>query len=240
MKWIKRFVLVLLTLLVIGGGWLTASGYQRYKEAIAEMPLADKIEEVKQREDYMPLDQISPDFVNAVVAVEDRRFYTRQGIDVISLGRALLTNLISGELKEGGSTIPQQLAKNLYFTHKPSLTRKIAEVFFLYDLEAAYSKDEILSFYVNVIYYGDGHYGIAQASRGYFNKGTFRADVGGSDLTGRIAAVTKPLSAQFRQRSGAASSAAGFGSDAGGRLDRRGAKSGCFGMVIQLFGYVIE
>lgn len=96
MKWIKRFVLVLLTLLVIGGGWLTASGYQRYKEAIAESPLADKIEEVKQREDYMPLDQISPDFVNAVVAVEDRRFYTRQGIDVISLGRALLTNLISG------------------------------------------------------------------------------------------------------------------------------------------------
>ena len=170
MKVIKRFVLVLLVLLLIGAGWLTASGYQRYKEAIAEVPLAEKIEAVKQREDYTPLDQISPDFVNAVVAVEDRRFYTRKGIDVISLGRALLTNLISGEVKEGGSTIPQQLAKNLYFTHKPSLTRKIAEVFFLYDLEAAYSKDEILAFYVNVIYYGDGHYGIAQASHGYFDK----------------------------------------------------------------------
>ena len=170
MKVIKHFVLVLLILLLIGAGWLTASGHQRYKEAIAEVPLTDKIEEVKQREDYTPLDQISPDFVNAVVAVEDRRFYTRKGIDVISLGRALLTNLISGEVKEGGSTIPQQLAKNLYFTHKPSLTRKIAEVFFLYDLEAAYSKDEILAFYVNVIYYGDGHYGIAQASRGYFDK----------------------------------------------------------------------
>ena len=69
MKVIKRFVLVLLVLLLIGAGWLTASGYQRYKEAIAEVPLAEKIEAVKQREDYTPLDQISPDFVNAVVAV---------------------------------------------------------------------------------------------------------------------------------------------------------------------------
>lgn len=170
MKWVKRLVLVLLLIIIIGAGWLTVLGYQRYKEAIDEVPLAEKIEEVKQREDYTPLDQISPDFVNAVVAVEDRRFYTRHGVDVISLGRALLTNLITGEVREGGSTIPQQLAKNLYFTHKPSLTRKIAEVFFLYELEANYSKDEILSFYVNVIYYGDGHYGIAQASRGYFDK----------------------------------------------------------------------
>ena len=168
MKWIKRFVLVLLTLLVIGGGWLTASGYQRYKEAIAEMPLADKIEEVKQREDYMPLDQISPDFVNAVVAVEDRRFYTRQGIDVISLGRALLTNLISGELKEGGSTIPQQLAKNLYFTQEKRLTRKAAEMFMAFHIEANYTKEEIFELYVNSIYFGSGCYDVASASQAYF------------------------------------------------------------------------
>lgn len=95
-------------------------------------------------------------------------------------------------------------------------------------------------FMVNVIYYGDRHYGVAQASRGYFNKEPSELTLAEATLLAGLAAVTKPLSAQFRQRSGAASSAAGFGSDAGGRLDRRGAKSGCFGMVIQLFGYVIE
>lgn len=170
MKWIKRLLLLNLILALMAGGVAGGMGYQRYQEAIEEVPLEQKIESVRQREDYTPYEQISADFIHAIVAVEDHRFFSRKGIDFISIGRALITNLFAGELKEGGSTITQQLAKNLYFDNRPSLTRKIAEIFFLYDLERNYTKEEILSYYVNVIYFGDGYYGVTAASRGYFNK----------------------------------------------------------------------
>ncbi len=155
---------------VIALSVLVGMGYQKYREAIEEVPLQQKVEELTQREDYTEYDQISPEFIQAIVAVEDRRFFTRRGVDVISLGRAFLTNLFSGEVREGGSTITQQLAKNLYFDNRPSLTRKVAEIFLLYDLERNYTKEEIVTMYVNVIYYGDGYTGVGAASRGYFGK----------------------------------------------------------------------
>ena len=74
------------------------------------------------------------------------------------------------ELVEGGSTISQQLAKNMYFSFEKKFTRKVAEVFVAMDLEEKYSKDEILSYYINVIYFGDGYYGLGEASRGYYSK----------------------------------------------------------------------
>ena len=108
--------------------------------------------------------------MDAVVAVEDHRFEQHWGIDLIAIGRAAWNNLISWSLREGGSTITQQLAKNMYFTQEKSFIRKIAEMFMAFRLENTYTKDKILELYVNSIYFGDGYYCVRDASRGYFGK----------------------------------------------------------------------
>ena len=102
------------------------------------------------------------------MAAEDRRFYEHGGFDVISTARAVLANLRTGTLSEGGSTLTQQLAKNLYFTQEKKFTRKAAELFMAWALEREYTKDEILELYINVIYYGDGCTGITAAAQHYF------------------------------------------------------------------------
>ena len=108
--------------------------------------------------------------MDAVVAVEDHRFEQHLGIDLIAIGRAAWNNLTSWSLREGGSTITQQLAKNMYFTQEKSFIRKIAEMFMAFRLESSYTKDEILELYVNSIYFGDGYYCVRDASQGYFGK----------------------------------------------------------------------
>ena len=102
--------------------------------------------------------------------LQDHRFEQHFGIDLIAIGRATWNNLTSWSLREGGSTITQQLAKNLYFTQEKSFVRKIAEVFMAFRLESSYTKDEILELYVNSIYFGDGYYCVRDASQGYFGK----------------------------------------------------------------------
>lgn len=102
--------------------------------------------------------------------MEDHRFEQHWGIDLIAIGRAAWNNLISWSLREGGSTITQQLAKNMYFTQEKSFIRKIAEMFMAFRLENTYTKDKILELYVNSIYFGDGYYCVRDASRGYFGK----------------------------------------------------------------------
>ncbi|WP_198508867.1 transglycosylase domain-containing protein [Bacillus sp. FJAT-44742] len=107
---------------------------------------------------------------NAFVAIEDVRFYNHQGIDPRAIGRALYRDILAGARVEGGSTITQQLAKNVFLTHDKTLLRKTKEVLIAMSLERKYSKDEILGFYLNNIYFGHGAYGIQQASRLYFGK----------------------------------------------------------------------
>jgi len=109
-------------------------------------------------------------YLDAVVAVEDHRFEQHLGIDLIAIGRAAWNNLTSWSLREGGSTITQQLAKNMYFTQEKSFIRKIAEMFMAFRLESSYTKDEILELYLNSIYFGDGYYCVRDASQGYFGK----------------------------------------------------------------------
>ena len=109
-------------------------------------------------------------YQNAVIAVEDHRFEKHGGIDIIGTCRAIVTNITSFSLVEGGSTITQQLARNLYFTQEQSFTRKIAELLVAFDLEKNYSKDQILELYINTIYFGEGYYGIKEACEGYFDK----------------------------------------------------------------------
>ena len=109
-------------------------------------------------------------YIQAVISVEDRRFYDHPGIDIIAIGRATINDIKAMSFVEGGSTITQQLAKNIYFTQEKKITRKIAEVFMAFEIEKAYEKDEILELYLNTSYFGDGYYTVKEASRGYFGK----------------------------------------------------------------------
>lgn len=169
-KWIKKLFklgIALVILFVIAIGLI---GYFQYKEAISEIPISEKVESVKKVDSFVPLGEISPDFTDAVVAVDDHRFYEHGAFDFISLVRAALVNLKAKEIKEGGSSLTQQVAKNLYFSNEQHFIRKVAELFVAFDLERIYSKDDILELYVNIIYYGEGNYGIKEASTYYFGK----------------------------------------------------------------------
>ena len=95
-------------------------------------------------EHFTPFDQLPELYIDAVVSVEDHRFWSHGGIDVIAIGRALWNDIRTMSFAEGGSTIPQQLAKNLFFSQEKKLERKFAEVFAAFELESAYSKEEIL------------------------------------------------------------------------------------------------
>ncbi|MRG86735.1 biosynthetic peptidoglycan transglycosylase [Salinibacillus xinjiangensis] len=145
-------------------------GYNKYKESITTMPIKEKVESVRQNKSYVSLMDISPDFTDAVVAIEDHRFYEHGAFEFVSLLRATLNNLKEGEIVQGGSTITQQVAKNLYYSNKQTFTRKVAELFLARDLEEMYNKDEILELYVNIVYYGEGNVGIKEASEHYFDK----------------------------------------------------------------------
>ena len=122
------------------------------------------------KDGYVTIDKIPQNLKDAVVAVEDRRFYEHHGFDVNGVARAALVNLQYGEIEEGASTITQQLVKNLFLSHEQSFGRKAEELLLSLDMEANYSKDEILELYLNTIYYGSGYYGIGAASDGFFGK----------------------------------------------------------------------
>lgn len=107
---------------------------------------------------------------HAVVAVEDSRFYSHHGFDMQGILRATLVNIQYGQIEEGASTITQQLVKNLFLSHEQSFGRKAEELLLAVDIEANYSKDEILELYLNTIYYGSSYYGIGPAAEGYFGK----------------------------------------------------------------------
>ena len=172
MKWIKRIVLVLLIAIVIVGIVVLANGYGLYKDALEEMSLEDKVKEIREDEDFVPLTSLPIEYQQAVIAVEDHRFKEHGAIDLIAIGRAIWVNITNLELREGGSTITQQVAKNLYFIEDNNnpIKRKVAEIFMAFKLESEYSKDDILEMYVNTIYFGDGYYGIKEACNGYLDK----------------------------------------------------------------------
>ncbi len=112
-----------------------------------------------------------PDFVpNAFIAIEDRRFRSHFGLDPIGLGRAALENMIAGHVRQGGSTLTQQLAKNLFLDPNRTFERKIQEAMLALYLESRYTKDQILTLYLNRVYFGAGVYGIDAASQRFFGK----------------------------------------------------------------------
>jgi penicillin-binding protein 1A len=118
----------------------------------------------------MGLHEMSPYLPQAVVAIEDRRFYSHFGFDPVGFGRAMVRNAMAGRMVQGGSTLTQQLAKNLFLKPDRTLERKVQEVLLAVWLERKYSKDEILEMYLNRVYFGSNSYGVEAASRRYFGK----------------------------------------------------------------------
>lgn len=171
MKYIKRIVLFILIVIIVVCSVLFLNGFKLYKTAIEEISLSEKIAEIKSKDTYVSLDNVPKYYKNAIIAVEDHRFEEHGAIDIIAIGRAIVSNIQAKNFNEGGSTITQQVAKNLYFiTEDDVISRKIAEIFVAFDLEKEYSKDDILEFYMNTIYFGEGYYGIREASNGYYKK----------------------------------------------------------------------
>lgn len=171
MKFVRRLLLVILIIILTVGGICYFNGKKLYDEKLSEISLLDKIQSIKDSDSFVSLNDLPVYYKNAVVAVEDHRFYNHGAIDIIAIGRAIFTNLKEWELREGGSTITQQTAKNLYFiTENDVISRKVAEILLGIELEKQYSKDDIIELYVNTIYFGDGYYGIKQACEGYLSK----------------------------------------------------------------------
>lgn len=169
-KIIRGAAAVVLSALVCVGFTVVKDGYDLYQSAIEEISLEDKISQIQSREGYTELSELPEVYLDAVVSVEDHRFFRHIGIDPIAICRALVHDIQAGRYVEGGSTITQQLAKNLYFSQEKKMERKIAEVFLAFDLEDTYSKDQLLELYVNSIYFGEGYDNVGQASLGYFGK----------------------------------------------------------------------
>lgn len=129
--------------------------------------LADIYEENRE---VVPIGDIPKDLQNATVAIEDERFYKHPGVDLQGIARAFYQNIRRGHMAQGGSTLTQQLARNIYLSREKSISRKLKEILLALELERNYSKEQILELYMNQIYYGSGSYGVQTASRVYFGK----------------------------------------------------------------------
>ena len=170
MKFIKKLFFLIFFLIIIICSIAFLIGHSYYSKALKEKPLFSRVDEITQRENFVKFEDMSSYYRNAVISVEDHRFYDHGPVDFIAIARAFFTNIKKGELQEGGSTITQQVAKNVIFSQEQSLLRKLGELFAAYDLEKNFTKNEIFELYVNTAYFGDGYYGIYDASYGYYKK----------------------------------------------------------------------
>ena len=167
---VRRILALAMVAVICSGFSIVWKGYNIYQDAVEAVSLEEKAASIQAKENYTEYEELPKVYVEAVVSVEDKRFFRHMGMDPIAIGRAVLHDLQAGAYVEGGSTITQQLAKNLYFSQEKQLTRKVAEVFVALDLERSFSKEEIFELYVNSIYFGDGYYDVCSASIGYFGK----------------------------------------------------------------------
>ena len=170
MKFLRRILFFIIIIIIGASSIIGKIGYDYYQESLQEKNFDNRISEVKNDINYVKYEDLSQTYIDAVLAVEDHRFFKHGAIDFISIGRAIYINISSKELQEGGSTITQQVAKNVFFTQEETLKRKAGELFAAIDLEKKCSKEEIFAIYVNTAYFGNGYYGIQEASQGYYHK----------------------------------------------------------------------
>jgi penicillin-binding protein 1A len=205
-RWFRRILvgigsLTLLGLLVVGSAALWAfTILPRSLPSVTALETLQPIQGTKiyddndepitelhvERRILVPLAQIPQSLRDAILATEDRRFYSHWGIDPIGVARAIVQNYRRGRIVEGGSTITQQLTKVLFLTPDKSLERKLKEAVLALELERRYSKDRILEMYLNQVYFGQGSYGVEAAARTYFGKSV-------SELTVRESALIAGL-----------------------------------------------
>ena len=127
---------------------------------------------------WLPYDQIPPEMRSAMIAIEDKRFRSHVGVDPIGIGRSVFVRVESGQWRQGGSTITQQLARNIFLTNSRTFGRKIKEAVLALAIERKFSKDQILELYLNRVYFGGGAYGIDAASRRFFGHGAEQLTLG--------------------------------------------------------------
>ncbi|MDQ0971910.1 penicillin-binding protein 2A [Neobacillus niacini] len=170
-------ILIVVLVTIVYFGWLaTRANVQSLKEGLSQPTVIyDKDEQVAtnvatNRTAGIMIEEL-PEYVpGAVVAIEDERFYEHNGFDLKGITRALFNNLFAGEITGGGSTLTQQLAKNALLSPEQTYKRKAEELFLAVKIEKVYKKDEILQMYLNQVYFGNGAWGISNASKRYFNK----------------------------------------------------------------------
>ena len=195
---LKAFLVLLIIGLgagCIGGYWLYLYCKPRYEKA-QSFNLADvhNLEQASiifgrdgqeigrifvQNREPISIDEVSENFINALVSTEDARYWEHDGVDYVGVVRAAILNFKAGTVTQGASTITQQLARNAFDLRERSISRKAVEAFLAQRIEKEFDKREILELYMNRIYFGSGFYGISAASQGYFGKPA-------SDLTGRV------------------------------------------------------
>ena len=187
-KWSRGKWVVLILVGIFSGGLMggagiflyfsrglpSIEGIREYKPSLVTKVYGDDRQLIGQyyveRRVLVPLDQMPPDLIRAIIAVEDSRFYTHRGIDPVGILRAFITNIESLKIRQGASTITQQLARSLFLTPDRNLQRKIREAMLALKMERMLTKDEILELYLNQIYLGHGSYGVQAAAKLYFGK----------------------------------------------------------------------
>ena len=141
-----------------------------FKVAVSEKPMDQLVLEITEEENYVEFSDLPELYVKAVVSVEDKGFWDHKGINLKSIGRAIVNDIKAGSFVEGGSSITQQLMKNQYFSQDKELSRKFADMFAAVEFDKKYSKEDIFAYYANTIYFGSGYYGIYDAAMGYYGK----------------------------------------------------------------------
>ena len=132
-KIVRTILLLMMTVMICSGLSIVWKGYNIYLNAVEEVSLEDKAASILAKENFTEYEKLPQVYIDAVVSVEDKRFFKHFGMDPIAIGRAVFHNLRAGAYVEGGSTITQQLAQNMYFSQEKALTRKVAEVFVAFD-----------------------------------------------------------------------------------------------------------
>lgn len=170
LKIVLKVLLALIALAVLVTGFFAIKGAVMWHNAKSELSVAQAAENIRAEEGFVKYDELPEFYIDAVISVEDRRFFKHSGISLRSIVRAAFYDLKVKSLEQGGSTITQQLAKNVWFSEEKKMERKFAEVFAAFAIEKELSKNEIFELYVNTIYFGSDYYGISEAARGYFGK----------------------------------------------------------------------
>lgn len=175
------FLMILIILTGLIAGFMTSLNSQLPELTTLDTPVASTqlldcngvlFYSIHGSENRIPvkLTTLPANLAHAVVAIEDERFYTHSGLDFIAISRAVLSDLLSMSIAEGGSTLTQQLARNALLSHEQTVIRKLKEALLAIKIEQKYSKDEILQMYINQVYFGHGVYGVQAAAKEYFNK----------------------------------------------------------------------